>query len=492
MNKVYAIALLMMATVACSGPGRTPAADANHTDTPADSAARTDSIEWYRARTARAAEEKSLYQKYLTASENAAFFSAEKMPLELGRNLNLLGDVMAQLDDTVRALRYYDQAAACFREASATEELYNVMMSRPGVMRLNERQELFMRLLADTAVINSPALHITALKGAYLATDSVALLDSCLALLDSDPSVMSVERPALLAMRAYESVTAGDLEDALRRIPRIKAETDSQNPIAQHREYIHVAIAYIYNAAGMKDSCINELQKVIWWTDSAYREANLPNIYSRETRRMIELTESNSRLEKRSIMLWWAISIIILLSLAAYGWLYARRRQARVRQEIAMLDSHMEHLRQLQTAQSAIMEENHRLMADLGEAVARHSAGTDTEGGLAKDIRRILSLYGSREDNRQGLLTVSRQIDPRFTSRLKADYPALSEGQLRLAALIAAGVDSSQLAAILNISSKSLYTSRYRLRASLGLSKNDSLEELLRSYITPPPTGQQP
>lgn len=482
MNNVYITAIIMLAVISCTRPADNTS---NHDNSGLTADPVTDRTEWYLDRTRRLDDEKSLYQKYRIASENAAYFASVGMPLERGSNLTLLGDVMAQMNDTVRATRYYDLADECFRQASATNELYELEIHRSNVMSHLEGWEMFKRLLADTTVINIPMLHILALKGAYLATDSLPLLDSCLAMLDRHPSVRPAERPALLAMRAYESLYTNDLQDALRRIPRIKAETDSLNPIAQHREYIHVALAYIYNAAGMKDSCIEELKRTIWWTDSAYREANLPAIYSRETRNMIDLTESNARLERRTLLLWWATTVLALLALATWGYFYAKRRQARTRQEIEMIDSRMEYLRQLQTAQSAIMEENHRLMADIEGAVARHSSDTASETPLSKDIRRILGIYGSREDNRQGFLAVSRQIDPRFTSRLKADYPNLSEGQLRLAALIAAGVDSSQLTSILNISSKSLYTSRYRLRASLRLSKADSLEELLRGYATP-------
>lgn len=490
MNKVFVITLLTLIGAACSDSEQISTKSTIEAigESAPDSVA--GSLEWHVASTRRIADEKSLYQKYRAASENAVYFADENIPLELGRNLEILGNVMSQMEDTARARQYYDRAAQCFRRASATRELYENEMHRSNAVTIDERIAIFQRLLADTAVTRSPALHATALKGAYLCTDSVPLLDSCLALLDREPSLHPAERPALLAMRAQESLAAGDLTDALSRVNRIKSETASQRPIAQHREFIHTVLAQIYNAAGMKDSSITELCKVIWWTDSAYREANLPAIYSRETRNMIDLAESNARLEKRTLMLWWAITVLTLLTLAGWGYFWAKRRQSHARQEIELLDSRMESLMQSQTAQAAVMEENHRLITDIETAISNHPAAA-SNSQLADDIRRILNLYGSREENRQGFLTVSRQIDPRFTTRLKADFPNLSEGQLRLAALIAAGVDSSQLATILNISSKSLYTSRYRLRAGLRLSKTDSLEEMLRGYASPSPAAQK-
>lgn len=481
MFKAIVILLVSLLSAACTqGTDSQEIQAAAPIESVADSIA--DPIERHRASTRRLRDEKSLYQKYRVASDNAAFFGSKNLPVEFGRNLEFIGDVMAQTGDTALARQYYDRAADCFRRASATRFIYEIEMHRSNVVTNGEQIDIFLRMLADTVVTSDPDLHAMALKGAYLATDSLPFLDSCLALLDRNPSIRADERPTLLAMRAAEALNAGDIHDALNRVSRVKAETDSLRPIAQHREYIHTIIAQIYAAAGMKDSSITELCKVIWWTDSAYREANLPAIYARETRHIIDLTENNARLEKRGIILWWAVSVLILMTLAAWILFWAKRRQAAARQEISLLDSRMEILMRSQTAQAAVMEENHNLIDEIENAIGKNSSSA---ANLATDLRRIISRYSSREENRQGFLSVSRQIDPRFTARLKADFPNLSEGQLRLAALIAAGVDSSQLASILNISSKSLYTSRYRLRTSLRLSKTDSLEALLRSYATP-------
>ncbi|MCM1370157.1 MAG: hypothetical protein NC204_07270 [Candidatus Amulumruptor caecigallinarius] len=409
-------------------------------------------------------------------------YSAENNLVELGNNLRTLGDVMAQLEDTLRAREYYDRAATCFKKVYASKELYKNEMCRTNTMNRNEGFQVFKRLLADTVVTNSPELHIMALKGAYLSGDSVAYLDSCLREIQRYPKEGSKDYAVLLAMRAYDYYFADSIGRAHEMLPQIKKAEKSTKPIAQHREYIHVAMAHMYHEAGMKDSCIKELQQVVWWADSAYREANLPAVYAHETRNMIDIAENNARLEKRSMLLWWAVSVSSLLTVMVWVYFHTKRQREKSRQEIELLDNRMECLRQMQTAQTTVMEENRRLMEDIGNAVARNQNNPASDSNLAVEIRRILSLYDSYEDNRQSFLEVNRKVDPRFYTRLKDDFPKLSEGQLRLAALIAAGVDSGQLAGILNVSGKSLYTSRYRLRTSLGLSKKDSLEDFLRKY----------
>lgn len=425
MIKICAILLLYVFAASCSSP--VPGGRIDDLLSCADSI--SDPLERHLALTRRLDNERSLYEKYRIASENIAFFTEKKMPLELGRNYEALGDAMAQLNDLPRALEYYERAASCFRDAASLRDLYKYEMHRTNALPSDEAALMFGRLLADTAVTNDSVLHAMALKGAYIATDSTAYLDSCLSLLDRSPSAACSDLPLLLALKADQMRASGSLHVALGMIPRIRNAMTVYPPIAPHREFIHAAVSEIYYDAGMKDSCISELSQVIWWTDSAYREAQFPEIYASETRKLIDMTEKNARLARRNVMLWWAVSAFALLSLCIWIYFHFKRRQALARQEIEMLDSRIEELLRSHTADDVM-------------------------------------------------------IDPRFASRLKADFPDLSEGQLRLASLIAAGVDSSRLATLLSISSKSLYTGRYRLRAALGIAKADSLEDFLRRYLT--------
>lgn len=448
----------------------------------ADTADAGDLVSAYRARTDSLDFEKSLFRKYITASENVDFFAPRGMELEAGRNLDALGNVMAQLADTARALEYYDRAEQCIRKADARNLLYENMIHRTNVLPKSESEPVFRSLLADSFVKSIPELHFSALHGAYFCTDSLPLLDSCIALLDNHPSIKNRDLATLIASCAGEYITAGEPEEALKLIPRLRTEILRTSPIAQHREFIHTIMAQTYYGVGSKDSCINELLQVIWWTDSAYREANLPDIYANETRKLIEYAESKAALERRELALWLALamSVLAIAGLAAY--FVVRRRNENARREIEELDNRLESVVHSHMAQTAVMDEYKGLVAEMRGVAERHLQADDDASGMAREILSILNVHESHSGNREGFLTVSRKLDPQFSAKLKSDFPALSEGQLRLGALIAAGVDNRQLCSILNISSKSLYTARYRLRTQLGLSKSDSLEDLLRKY----------
>ena len=133
-------------------------------------------------------------------------------------------------------------------------------------------------------------------------------------------------------------------------------------------------------------------------------------------------------------------------------------------------------------AQAKVMEESDRLVDEMCSKIFELRSCHKISDESADSLERILRLHKSNEDNRQGFLKVQQELDSRFMSRLKEDFPTLSEGQLRLASLIAAGVDNRQIGCILNIEQSSVHKSRYRLRSRLGLSSDQSLEDFLRNY----------
>lgn len=113
-------------------------------------------------------------------------------------------------------------------------------------------------------------------------------------------------------------------------------------------------------------------------------------------------------------------------------------------------------------------------------SVLKDSGELDTQS--ADSIMKMLRMHKSNEKNRQGYLQLQLGTDSHFMIRMKEDYPTLTEGQIRLAALIASGADSRQICGILNVEQSSVHKSRYRLRQRLGLSKDESLEDFLRRY----------
>ena len=74
------------------------------------------------------------------------------------------------------------------------------------------------------------------------------------------------------------------------------------------------------------------------------------------------------------------------------------------------------------------------------------------------------------------------QVHRGFFQRLKADYPDMTPGDLRLAAYLRMNLSSKEIAPLLHISLRSVENKRYRLRVKLGLAPQDQIIDVLLKY----------
>lgn len=429
--------------------------------------------------------EKSIYTKYMIAASNVEFFDARSSEVELARNLVLKGNVLTKLSDTAGALAAYERARSLFMRHGMRAGESAVRLNSLPLHQPRRAWEILQDLLADSLVMDSPKLSVPVLQTAYYFTDSTALLDRAIALA-STPGVDSSVLPILLAMKACDLVRRGDSAAALDMTEEIRRAERVHGPATRYRPVIHNNLAMVYEANGMADSCISQLVQAADWTDSLQRESSHSRVYANEARMLIDAAGRNARLERRNLLMGCLLTLVLIAGTALALYTRHHRKTREIRSQLRLLDEQIERERRLNFAQASILEQSESMISRLQSALEASARGEHPSPETHNELQAQLASYRSNEEGRQGLLKVSREVDTAFSSRLKHDYPALSESQLRLAALIAAGVDSAQIAAILNISARSLYTSRYRLRARLKLPKTTPLEPFLRTYATTP------
>ena len=69
-----------------------------------------------------------------------------------------------------------------------------------------------------------------------------------------------------------------------------------------------------------------------------------------------------------------------------------------------------------------------------------------------------------------------------YFQRLEAKFPTLTAKELRLISFIRIGMDTSEIAQVLNISVGSLHKSRYRLRKKMKLSDKENLDNYIKNF----------
>ena len=102
---------------------------------------------------------------------------------------------------------------------------------------------------------------------------------------------------------------------------------------------------------------------------------------------------------------------------------------------------------------------------------------------LFKDILIKIDRISNKKNNLLIFQLRFNIIHPEFLSRILRHFHDLSQIELTLLCTIALNLNSTQVAALLNISPDSVRKSRYRLRKKLNLGPHDSLINFVHRYL---------
>jgi len=106
------------------------------------------------------------------------------------------------------------------------------------------------------------------------------------------------------------------------------------------------------------------------------------------------------------------------------------------------------------------------------------------ENGNVKvsEINRVLkSISVGNANNWEEFKLRFTDVNKNFYEKLNSAYPNLSQTDQKICALIKLNLSSKDMARLLGISTKSVHTTRHRLRKKMGLERSDNLEELIAS-----------
>jgi predicted DNA-binding protein YlxM (UPF0122 family) len=132
------------------------------------------------------------------------------------------------------------------------------------------------------------------------------------------------------------------------------------------------------------------------------------------------------------------------------------------------------------TAKSMDKIQSNELLNDIIEKLSEMEVQPDNNV-LPSAIRELKTLVDA--DTKKDFDLHFVQMHPDFYQKLLADFPKLTQNELRLCAFIKSNLSMKEIAAINGISADSVKTARKRLRKSLNLTGEDtSLLEFLSKY----------
>lgn len=242
--------------------------------------------------------------------------------------------------------------------------------------------------------------------------------------------------------------------------------------------------------------------------DSIVNKANLDKLENAELIKSLTLAEKQKLLAKQQLQLKEkdaenasirviAITIIASLALVFFAIYYLNRvKRLKIKNEL-MQEKYTLQLLNEQNLKLELENEqiNKQLLekdlllknAKMLDLAYRITKGNDLLKGIAQEevIQRNRSIYKQLSGLIEGEKELEyfnneiQLLESSYQHRLKTQFPALSDYELRLSTMIKTGLTSKEISDLLSIEAASVDVARYRLRKKLNLGKHDDLFEFL-------------
>lgn len=242
--------------------------------------------------------------------------------------------------------------------------------------------------------------------------------------------------------------------------------------------------------------------------DSIVNKANLDKLENAELIKSLTLAEKEKLLTTQQLQLkekdaenarirLISITSIALLALVFFALYYFNRmKRLKIKNELMQ----EKYALQLLNEQNLKLElENEQINKQLLEKdlllknskmldlAYRITKGNDLLKGIAQEevIQRNRTIYKQLSGLIEGEKELEyfnneiQLLESSYQRRLKTQFPALSDYEVRLSTMIKTGLASKEISDLLSIEASSVDVARYRLRKKLGLDKHDDLFEFL-------------
>ena len=184
-------------------------------------------------------------------------------------------------------------------------------------------------------------------------------------------------------------------------------------------------------------------------------------------------------------------SVLVILGLVSIIMLYRyRSRKNKVQLENEQLKSEKQQLeialqnKKLVTT-SMMLAEKDQALKEIKEHIADARGKSGVTNDVAKKINMAVNMHLMSQNGWDQFKLSFEQVYPDFFEKLLAQYPNLTEYELRLCAFCMMGIETKQIAQMLNVLPLSIQRSRCRIRKKMALPHDTDFVTHLRKFNQP-------
>ncbi|MBU3024222.1 hypothetical protein [Zobellia galactanivorans] len=350
---------------------------------------------------------------------------------------------------------------------------------------------------------NEVALPYIKFEEAYVLREDKKYDEAERTLIEIEPWFQENAPSYLVLVYAYWAViykNTGQLKKATDYYKKAIAISDQYKSHMDFTPYIHEKLAEIYRLMGNYKDGYTHLNKAKALTGKFFdgRSKNnislmeIKNEYRLEKERQQEIIRQQrmETLEQQDkiLMLQRIILASSLIFVIIIGFVYVKHIRSKHRAEKRLLEKTK--ALEMQKANELLETKNKELAASTLQLVEKEEflkklknelQGEDGSVKISEINRVLKSISAGNANNWEEFKLRFTDVNKDFYEKLNSTYPNLSQTDQKICALIKLNLSSKDMARLLGISTKSVHTTRHRLRKKMGLQRSDNLEELIAS-----------
>lgn len=133
------------------------------------------------------------------------------------------------------------------------------------------------------------------------------------------------------------------------------------------------------------------------------------------------------------------------------------------------------------TMHLANMQENYTDIKERIRQIRQYITNPKAKEEVSR-LMRMMDMNEHVEDHWENIMLHFNEVHGDLLSRLRKTFPELSSKDLKLCTYLRMNLSTKEIASLMNVSTRGVEASRYRLRKKLGLDSGDDLVEFLMTY----------
>lgn len=389
-----------------------------------------------------------------------------------------LGNVLLESGNSSRCAEFYREADRLFVSPKGYGALLRNQLNHANIASPEEQIRIYEDLKGYPVLRRDSVFSELLWRNSFFATDEIAYLDS------SDRYVRASERELVTAHLVWRADywRKHMVEDSVIKYagPAFEAAMENSSGVIQALAILNNA--YSLHSRRMTGDALEMFPLYVAVMDSLMIEQADRRVAEADARfHIAEVDRFQAEAHKRSMLqVGIGVLVVVFVFSVLAVWLVKTRRIAEMKRQIADVELMRRQDKLILSAMS--IESKEKVIATLAENIDSLRQNRRIGEMEAMKIKGQLSAVTQPDTDLDDLRRLRENLNPEFELRLKADYPDLTEHDLRLACLIGVGLTNKQIAERFAISHASVNTARYRLRMRIGLEKGESLEDFLRRY----------